>query len=182
MEDRPVSTANGEGGGRGMADGSQDWSAWLDRHGAALVLFARQWAATRADAEDVVQDAFVRFWKSRDRVSEPVSYLYACVRRCALDARRSRRRRTRREEATARPECESLFADPIEQRERRAAVEAALFGLPDEQREVLVMKIWGGLSFPQIAAALGIPANTAASRYRYALAKLKQGLTREPIT
>jgi RNA polymerase sigma-70 factor (ECF subfamily) len=164
-----------------MAGGSEDWSAWLDRHGAALVLFAQQWTATRADAEDVVQDAFVRFWKSRYRVSEPLGYLYACVRRCALDAQRARKRRTRREEATARPEREPLFTDPLEQDERQAAIEAALVSLPDEQREVLVLKTWGGLTFAQIAAAVGIPANTAASRYRYALARLKQELTREPI-
>ena len=50
-----------------------------------------------------------------------------------------------------------------------------------EQAEVLVMKIWGGLSFPQIAAALEISANTAASRYRYALAKLREQLAEEPI-
>ena len=43
------------------------------------------------------------------------------------------------------------------------------------------MKIWGGLTFPQIAAALAIPANTAASRYRYALARLHQALAEEPI-
>jgi RNA polymerase sigma-70 factor (ECF subfamily) len=53
--------------------------------------------------------------------------------------------------------------------------------LPEAQREVLVLKVWGGLSFPQIAAALGIPANTAASRYRYALARLRERLAEEAI-
>jgi RNA polymerase sigma-70 factor (ECF subfamily) len=59
---------------------------------------------------------------------------------------------------------------------------AALSGLPANQREVLVMKIWGGLSFPQIALVLRISANTAASRYRYAIAKLRSQLAEEPIT
>jgi RNA polymerase sigma-70 factor (ECF subfamily) len=85
----------------------------------------------------------------------------------------------RREEAAARPE--SLFADLPDDGERRAAIEAALGRLPEAQREVLVLKIWGGLSFPQIAAALDIPANTAASRYRYALTKLREQLAEEPI-
>jgi RNA polymerase sigma-70 factor (ECF subfamily) len=58
---------------------------------------------------------------------------------------------------------------------------SALGRLPEEQREVLVMKIWGGLSFPQIAEALRISANTVASRYRYALAKLREQLTKAPI-
>jgi RNA polymerase sigma factor (sigma-70 family) len=156
------------------------WTAWLDQHGAALVLFARQFAGSRSDAEDVVQEAFVRFWRSRGRVAEPVGYLYACVRNCALDWQRGRRRTSRREEASARPE-ETLFEAPLEQEERRAAIEASLTRLPDEQREVLVLKIWGGLSFAQIAAALDISTNTAASRYRYALAKLREQLAEETI-
>jgi RNA polymerase sigma-70 factor (ECF subfamily) len=53
-------------------------------------------------------------------------------------------------------------------------IESALARLPEEQRAVLVLKTWGGLTFPQIAAALEIPANTAASRYRYAVEKLRE--------
>ena len=164
-----------------MAGGSDQWAVWLDRHGAALVLLARQWVSSCADAEDVVQEAFIRFWRSRHRVAEPAAYLYACVKHCALDWQRGRNRRYRREEAAARPERETWFAGPVEQEERRAVIEAALCSLPDNQREVLVMKIWGGLSFPQIAGALRISANTAASRYRYALAKLREQLAEESI-
>ena len=43
-----------------------------------------------------------------------------------------------------------------------------------------MLKIWGGLTFPQIAAALGVPPDTAASRYRYAIAKLREQLAEEP--
>jgi RNA polymerase sigma-70 factor (ECF subfamily) len=154
---------------------------WLERHAPALLLFARGWAPSHADAEDVVQEAFVRFWRSRDRVSDPVAYLYACVKRCALEWNRAGARRLRREEASARGEAERMFEDALEQQERRVAVEAALAGLPEKQREVLVMRIWGDLSFPQIAEALGIPTDTAASRYRYALAKLHEELAEEPI-
>jgi len=156
-----------------------DWQSWFDRHGAALVLLARQFVQSRADAEDVVQEAFVRFWRSRERVTEPAAFLFACVRRCALDWQRSRQRRTHREERAARPEVELLFAR-TEQDERRAAIESALHELPVEQAEVVVMKIWGHLSFPEIAEALEISPNTAASRYRYALAKLREALTEEP--
>ena len=164
-----------------MAGDSDQWTVWLDRHGAALVLLARQWVPSRADAEDVVQEAFVRFWRSRHRAADPAAYLYACVKHCALDWQRSRKRQSRREEAAARPEAETFFAGPLEQDERRVAIEAALRSLPESQREVLVMKIWGGLSFPQIAEALRISANTAASRYRYALAKLREQLAEESI-
>jgi len=163
-----------------MADHGDDWKTWLDEHGAALVLLARQFVDRRADAEDVVQEAFCRFWRSRGGVKEPAAYLFACVKHCALDWQRMRRRQERREAAAARPEAESLFVPSVEQSDRRAAIEAALRELPGEQAEVLVMKIWGGLSFPQIAAALAIPTNTAASRYRYALARLREALAEEP--
>lgn len=164
-----------------MPGPTDDWASWLDRHGPALVLLARAWVPTRADAEDVVQEAFVRFWRSRDRATDPTAYLFACVKRCALDWVRARGRRTRREAAAAKPEGESLFDGPLEQAERRAAVAAALDTLPEAQREVLVMKVWGGLTFPQIADALGIPADTAASRFRYALSKLRERLAEESI-
>jgi len=164
-----------------MADGSDSWTVWLDRHGPALVLLARQWTASRADAEDVVQEAFVRFWRSRERVADPAAYLYASVKHCALDSLRGRQRQVRREQATARPEAELLFAGGIEQDERRTAIESALGDLPENQAEVLLMKIWGGLTFPQIAAALETPVNTVASRYRYALARLREQLAEEPI-
>jgi RNA polymerase sigma-70 factor (ECF subfamily) len=164
-----------------MAGESDEWTVWLDQHGAALVLFARQWVASRADAEDVVQEAFIRFWRSRERVEEPAAYLYACVKNCALHWQRGHNRRSRREQLAARPEAEGWFAASLEHEERRMIIDTALRGLPESQREVMVMKIWGGLSFVQIALALRIPANTAASRYRYALAKLREQLAQESI-
>jgi RNA polymerase sigma-70 factor (ECF subfamily) len=165
-----------------MAESPDDWTAWLRRHGPALLLLARQWVHERAAAEDVVQEAFVRFWRARQRVADPTAYLFTCAKRCALDWARGRRRRARREGPAARAEAVAagpLFACPLEQEERRSAVEAALRRLPEAQREVLVLHVWGGLSFPQVGAALSIPANTAASRYRYALARLREHLAEE---
>ena len=82
-----------------MADNGDPWTVWLAEHGPALVLLARQWVDCRADAEDVVQEAFVRFWRSRERIAEPIPYLFACVKHCAWDWQRGARRRLRREEA-----------------------------------------------------------------------------------
>src|SRR6266852_2130213 len=109
-----------------MAGARDDWAVWLDQHGPALILLARQWVASRADAEDIVQEAFVRFWRSRQRATDPAAYLYACVKHCALDWQRSRTRQARREVALARPEADRLFAGPLEQDERRAAIDAAV--------------------------------------------------------
>ena len=161
-----------------------DWSQWLGRHGPAMLLLARQVVPLRADAEDVVQEAFVRFWANRARADDPVAYLFTCVRSAALDWRRSGRRRLRREEAAAKPDAPAdaaLFTAGMEREERRAAIEAALATLPESQREVLVMKVWAKLTFPQIGRMLGVPADTAASRYRYALAKLREQLAEELI-
>ncbi len=160
-----------------MTPTEDDWSAWLDAHGAGLQLFARQWVPAAADAEDVVQEAFVRFWRARHRAADPTAFLYACVRHCALDWLRAGRRRAAREAAAGRAESvETPLFVAAEHDERRVAVEAALTRLPEDQRAVLVLKIWGGLTFAQVARALGIPANTAASRYRYALDKLRARL------
>ena len=161
-----------------------EWSRWLGRHGPAMLLLARQVVPVRGDAEDVVQEAFVRFWTSRGRAADPVAYLFACVRNAALDWRRSGRRRDRREQAAAKPELPRdapQFAADAERRERQAAIEAALAALPESQREVVVMKVWAKLTFSQIGAALGVSPDTAASRYRYALAKLRGQLAEEAI-
>lgn len=163
-----------------MPGDADDWTTWLAEHGPALVLLARQYVGSRADAEDVVQEAFIRFWRARTTVEEPAAYVFACVKHAAFDWQRGERRRSERELAGARPEAAPLFVGPLQDAERRQAVELALRTLPEQQAEVLVMKIWGGLTFPQIGAALEISANTAASRYRYALDKLREQLAEEP--
>jgi RNA polymerase sigma-70 factor (ECF subfamily) len=154
------------------------WRAWFDAQGPALLLYARQWLPRLMDAEDAVQEGFVRFWRSRGRVRDSEAYLFACVRRCALEWHRGRRRRERREEKAARPE-ESLFVSSLDLDERRRLIEAALARLPLEQREVIVLKIWGDLTFAQIGSVLEVSPNTAASRYRYALDKLRLELASE---
>ena len=74
-----------------------------------------------------------------------------------------------------------LFAQQLGAVEYQSLIRKALGELAPEQREVLVMKIWGELTFAQIAAALAIKQDTAASRYRYAIAKLHEAL-REAAT
>ena len=165
-----------------MTSDSEQWRLWFDRHSSGLLLLARQWVFDGSAAEDIVQEAFIRFWRSRHSAHDPAAYLYACVKHGALDWLRGRHRRAQRENEAARPEAESYFLGPAEQAERQVVISAALRELPEEQREVVVMKVWGGLSFPQIAEALGISPNTAASRYRYALGRLREHLAEEPIT
>jgi RNA polymerase sigma-70 factor (ECF subfamily) len=95
-----------------------------------------------------------------------------------MDLGRGERRREHREHRNP-PAEQSAFDFPLERREREAAIEAALNQLPGDQREVVVMKIWGALTFAEIGQSLGVPLSTAASRYRYALTRLEQELRAE---
>jgi RNA polymerase sigma-70 factor, ECF subfamily len=151
----------------------ENWKVCFAELGPGLVLFARQFVRSVADAEDIVQDAFVRFWRKEHSI-ENRALLFATVRSVALDLLRRDARRARRE-ANAALEVEQSTQpqfdfDDDSQRELAAAVDR----LPVEQREVLVMKIWNELTFAEIGEALAISQNTAASRYRYALAALKK--------
>lgn len=161
-----------------MPDEALQWRQWLERHGAALLLFARQWSTTPANAEDAMQNGFLKFWANRAKARDELAYLYACVRSAAMDLGRRERRREARELGARQPDL-SAFEPPLERSERQASVEAAINQLPADQREVIVMKIWGGLTFAQISEALDIPPNTAASRYRYALNRLETELAEE---
>jgi RNA polymerase sigma-70 factor (ECF subfamily) len=156
------------------------WKNWFQLHGPKLLLCARQWTRCAADAEDVLQDAFVRFWRhQRGLPGDPVALLVTSIRRAACDLARRQSRRGAREERAGPEMAEPCFlpAASVEGEERRAAIEEAMRRLPGEQREVLVLKIWGELTFEQIGAALDVSTNTAASRYRYALAALRRELS-----
>lgn len=156
------------------------WRDWFESYGPKLLLCARQWTRSLADAEDVVQEAFVRYWRhQRELPGDPQALLITSVRRAALDlARREGRRAVREEKADGGLEEREGIFDPLpgDGDERRAEIESALRRLPPEQREVLVLKIWQELTFEQIGETLDISPNTAASRYRYALAALRKEL------
>ena len=96
---------------------------------------------------------------------------FACVRTAALDARRSERRRKARD-ATVMERAALFESSGDEDVARKEAVAHALAELPDEQREAVVLKVWGGLTFAEIAQSVGAPLNTVAARYRYGLEKL----------
>jgi len=153
----------------------ENWKTCFAQLAPGLVLFARQWTRSAADAEDIVQEAFVRFWRKQHDIANR-GLLYATVRSIALDFLRRDSRRARRESAAIADVDQTVPpAFEIDDESQRQLV-AALNLLPNEQREVLVMKIWNELTFAEIASVLEISQNTAASRYRYALAALKKNL------
>src|SRR5260370_38010490 len=153
----------------------ENWKTCLSQRAPGLVLFARQWPRSSADAEDIVQEAFVRFWRKQHDIANR-GLLYTAVRSIALDFLRRDSRRARRE-FTAASETDQTVQPMFEiEDESHRALVAALDLLPNEQREVLVMKIWNDLTFAEIASALEISQNTAAPRYRYSLSNLKRTL------
>lgn len=151
----------------------EDWKTCFAQLGPALLLFARRWTNCRADAEDIVQEAFVRFWRHRHSI-ENRALLYAAVRSAALDRLRSDQRRSRREAAVALDGPDHFEPQFTTVDEGQQLLAAAVERLPDEQREVVILKIWNELTFAEIAGILEISQNTAASRYRYALGALKK--------
>ncbi len=160
------------------------WHRMLYRCGDGLFLYARQLCGNNADAADVVQEAFLRVWRkhAQNGVTEPdlPALCYAAVRYTVLDRQRQMARRRRREMTAG--EClydqPALFQSSLEQDEEHARLEAAVVALPLEQREVVTLKIWGELTFQEIAAVTDESANTVASRYRLALAALRKQFTK----
>jgi RNA polymerase sigma factor (sigma-70 family) len=145
----------------------------VDRHAAALVLYARQWCAA---AEDVVQEAFLKLVTQRQPPDNPAAWLYRVVRNAALTAARSQRRRQRHETAAAAQAPSWFTTDPDAEGLDAEAATAALQALSLEEREVIVAHLWGGLTFEQIAEVAGCSTSTAHRRYAAALAALRERL------
>jgi RNA polymerase sigma-70 factor (ECF subfamily) len=158
-----------------------DWQRWLSEHAPKFLLFARQQTRCEADAQDVLQESVVECWqRQEDGAPPPLPLVFATIRRRAVDLARSSERRVRRE-LDSEPPDDCWFDTSPEERERSLLIQSAMNQLPNIYREVIILKVWGGLTFAEIAEALGIPANTAASRYRYGLEELRK-LTKEVLT
>jgi RNA polymerase sigma-70 factor (ECF subfamily) len=145
----------------------------VDRHAAALVLYARQWCST---PDDVVQTAFLKLARQRTAPDNPAAWLYRVVRNGAIDAARSARRRQKYETraAAAAPPWFLPPDDPTGLDGR--TVTQAMKALPDDVRAILVAHLWGGLTFEDIAAALGGSASTCYRRYAAGLQLLRERL------
>jgi RNA polymerase sigma factor (sigma-70 family) len=146
----------------------------VDRHAAALSLYARQWCAC---PDDVVQTAFLKLARQRIDPDNPLAWLFKVVRTASLAAARAARRRHKHEGqlAESRPDWFLPPDDPTGMDARAAA--QALSGLPAEMREITVMHLWGGLTFEEIAAAVGGSASTCYRRYAAGLNLLREKLS-----
>jgi RNA polymerase sigma-70 factor (ECF subfamily) len=139
------------------------WREWSERlHNYAYALTGNQ-----DEADDILGDVMANMARQGWRlVRNPRAYLFTAIRNTA----RSRARRAARRTTMSRSD-----PPPIQDAES-AAVREAVLALPAEQREVVVLHVWGGLTLDEIGRTVGVSPNTAASRYRYALAKLRESL------
>ena len=163
----------------GLAAGDERaFAALYDRFAARMYRVALRLLASPEDAEDVVQEVFLATVRSHERlagVRDLTAYLFTAIHRAAGRSALRRARAipvspTAADEAVA--PCEQTAADGPDWHRLQQAVRA----LPDEQREVVTLKIDGELTFAQIAQIVGVSISTAASRYQYALRKLRSSL------
>jgi RNA polymerase sigma-70 factor (ECF subfamily) len=158
-----------------------EWRRWIADHAPKLLLFARPKARSEADAQDLVQEALVECWRRNGDGPPPLPLVFATIHRRAIDLARQEDRRASREQVVAVDESQPWFDTGVEEREFSRVIQRALAELPAEQREVITLKIWGELTFAEIGESLEIPANTAASRYRYGMSELRK-LTKQVLT
>ena len=139
------------------------------QHGAALLLFASAISGDRGRAQDALHQVFLKAIEngSLSQAINKKAYLFACVRNAVLNDAKLQDRNMPLDIDSA------WFSPPDRDYAAEQNLRRALADLPDDQREVIVLHIWGELTFSEIGDLLSVSSNTAASRYRYALAELR---------
>lgn len=153
-------------------------SSWCERlyeaKAGELILYGRALGLSHGEAEDVLQETFVALVQRTQPPLQPERYCVRSFRNRALNYRRGLWRRLTRELESRR----WFERSPDETPSERAAMRC-LAGLPLEQREVIVLKIWHEYTFEELGALLELSPNTVAGRYRYGLQKLRACLKGE---
>jgi RNA polymerase sigma-70 factor (ECF subfamily) len=157
-----------------------DLERLYDSHVQALFAFLLNLTRNDADTRDLLQEVFVKLAQKPAllaAVRDERGFLIRLAHNQAIDLMRRRGTREKNYERLA-EESKNLFATVADTDEQtfRAGLAEALGELPPDQRAVVHLKLWEELTFEQIAEALEIPPNTAASRYRYGLDKLRERL------
>jgi len=160
----------------------QDWLESVYREEAPVLFrFLFRLTGDEGETRDVLQEIFVRLAKTPgllDGVAARRSFLFRMAHRLVID--RYRREQTRQEyddragqerETFTRPEPAAADVAWLQK-----VLASSLDALPPEQKAVVILKVWEEMTFAEIAGLLDISANTAASRYRYALDKLREEL------
>jgi RNA polymerase sigma-70 factor (ECF subfamily) len=153
----------------------------ISRYGGLVLSLAKRFSDVRTDVEDGVQDVFVALWRNAGRydasVAREITFVAMIARRTLIDRRRKQSRRP-----APGPLPESIYAatpDPsesLEQADEAARAAGALAALEGDQRRVLMLSIYQGLTYDQIARATGLPLGTVKTHARRALIRLRREL------
>lgn len=151
-----------------------------DEHAQALFAFLLNFTRNEDDTRDVLQELFVKLARQPEllkNVRGERAYLIKLAHNAAIDLMRRRSTRDKHHEQFGQEHITAFApaSDP-DDAAFREELSRALGDLPPDQRAVVHLKLWEGLTFDEIAQALDIPQNTAASRYRYGLDKLRDRL------
>ncbi len=156
-------------------NGSELNGAWCqplyEEKAAGLILYGRALGLSHGEAEDVLQETFLALLQMPAKPEDPGHYCMRAYRNRALNYHRSVWRRLAREWESAR-----WFERGSAQDEAEAEAMRQLAKLPAEQREVIVLRIWNGMTFEAVGRFLGVSPNTVAGRYRYGINKLKSSM------
>jgi RNA polymerase sigma-70 factor, ECF subfamily len=137
-------------------------------HGRALLAYASALLHDPSEAEDVLHQVFLRLLRDGTTEISSPGYLFRAVRNRVLNHIRDRAREVGLDSDA------QWLESPSGSTETALALQSALRTVPEEQREVIVLRVWAQMTFEEIAGVVGVPPNTAASRYRYGLAKLSE--------
>ncbi|MCA9255898.1 MAG: sigma-70 family RNA polymerase sigma factor [Phycisphaerales bacterium] len=152
------------------------WADLFEREHRRLCTVALAWLGRMDDALDLVQDVFVRIVERGVWIDAPLAYSVRSVRNAAID--RLRRDRDRPTSISLGPACDGIIdaAAARSEAQRHAAefAQASLARLNPNQREVIVMKIYAGLTFSEIAEALDTPQGTIATHYRRGIEAMRR--------
>lgn len=157
-----------------------DLEELYERHGESLYRYIAFKLGSAQDAEDVLQETFCRFARYDLRwrfIRDPQAFVFRVARNEAyrfLRRKLGRREGERMIEAGGRGAFAAAFAAPSEPSVALLLERAG--ELPVEQREVVYLKVFDGLTFKEIASICGVSVNTAASRYRYGIDKLREAV------
>jgi RNA polymerase sigma-70 factor (ECF subfamily) len=154
-----------------------DLTQLYDAHASALYAFLLNLTRCEGDTRDVLQEIFLRIARNPNLLAgarDPRAFLLRLAHNQAIDSMRRRTSYSGAIERLSQEPAEIFVPAPSEEIDAfRVAVTGALADLPEEQRAIVHLKLWENMTFAQIAETLAIPQNTAASRYRYALDKLR---------
>jgi len=147
----------------------------VDAHGAALALYARQWCRA---PEDALQEALIELLRQNPAPDHPVAWLYKTVRRRAMNQARAERRRVKHHRQAS-EQRESWFLPANDILGESIDVEALLRRLPPLEREIVVARVWGELSYAQIAELVDRSTSAVHRRYQRALVELGRIMNNE---